>query len=1247
MSNKPYILGLDLGTNSIGWAVVDCEIEKTEDHQGKYAGYKPVSLRALNSRIFEDMLEAKNDVPKNQKRRAMRGARNRRAYYKQRRQGLVKILLENNLLPEEYSQAPEKTLNEIDRRYAERKLGKDWSKKWKATEKAYCSPYAMRNFALEEKLEPYELGRLLLHLQRRRGYFSNRGAKYIELIKLLNLETPEDDNETLSDEEKKETKKTKNVLEGIAQLSEELGGRTLGQFIWQKSQAEKMPPQRVTLFEFEQSKTRKGGEEVIKRLRFFAQREMYEEEFDRIWEKQNEFHKLNDELTQKIKDKIFHQRPLQLQKNKVGNCSIYPRKKRAAKMRLEFQEFRTLQVINNIKVAKEPLTAEQRNTLLEATNDPVKLNNEGRIPRREVGKILGVKSKEMNHDWDDDDREEKTGLPGNRTAQAISRSIGVSKWQEFSNDKKIELVEDLLTIHNPKDLYQRLVSCCWGFRRYQQGDDLTQGALGLTMNEQLEGGYGKHSLKAIKELLLHMRKGTDYRAAVEKIGKRENITKDLLDHEDIPNIANPIVQKALFEVRRVVNAVIKHYGKPAIIRMEMAQDMKSSKKHRREITEQQKANRKANEGAEKEILEWHKGDNVKVSLDAVRGGLRQVRLKDRQKYKMWKEQGELCPFCRKEIGFNQLFSGEAEIAHIRPYAVFRQSYMNTVVSCRTCNATQGKRTPYEAWGHEKSRWKEIEAFAKKTFTKEKFLFLKCKNILKEKHSQKEEEEEDFVERQLNDTRYIVTASKKVLEKYGVPIDVTSGGATNELRKKLGLHNILPKDPASGPYEIDKETGELLLYKANKAEKSRQDHRHHAVDAFVVAITNRAMLQAMIKAHQAKQDGKTPSKKKPLRLPESWKGGDNLRNLLKKKLNATVVSHMTKRKVWGALHDETLYGKSHFEQPLNIESMKPNILRKVQKIAEAEANGEESWIVDEELRASLLQWAKETQNREPADRALPDWKGKKLREFVYKIPCLTIRKELKGELLSKLGEEWKPGKSGKTGKTGVHTWVAEKFVHHALYQWLKEHNLVGKTAKAIDAKLKETPPRIINKQGNPGEVIRRVRMAQALTDSYVKIANSHVRPGSNHHFILFHNGKEGKDKERRFQVVTMLEAAKRASAGKPVVDKEPPPEWEREWRYELHLCVNDLVRCEELSIFDDESRFAPEHRDTPYFRVQSISGSGKRPDLSLRHHSISGTDPKMRWGLWRIKSLKNIKCKRAQPGVLGLLPDDSQNDRDRL
>ncbi len=124
------------------------------------------------------------------------------------------------------------------------------------------------------------------------------------------------------------------------------------------------------------------------------------------------------------------------------------------------------------------------------------------------------------------------------------------------------------------------------------------------------------------------------------------------------------------------------------------------------------------------------------------------------------------------------------------------------------------------------------------------------------------------------------------------------------------------------------------------------------------------------------------------------------------------------------------------------------------------------------------------------------------------------------------------------------------------------------------------------------------------------------------------------------MVTMLEAAKRASAKKPVVAKEPPQEWEGEWHYELDICVNDMVRWEDMSIFENEEKFAPEHGETPYFRVQKMCGVEDRNkiDLSLRHHSISGTGSK--WGKWRISSLARINLTRVQVGNLGLLPNDS-------
>ncbi len=1237
-----YILGLDIGANSIGWAVVDCEKEEGEHHQGIYAGYKPTRLRALNSRIFEDMLDAKTKVPKNQKRRSARGARNRRSYYKKRRKELIKTLKAAGFLPKSYKrQTSESILNEIDRTFAERKLGKPWSKDWTAADKTYRSAYAMRNFALEEKLEPFELGRLLLQLQRRRGYFSNRGAKYIELIRHLSLEALEDDEKSMSAEEKKESGP---VLAAISELDKQLDGRTLGQFIWQEAKEKQIPPQRITLFEFEKTQIRKE-EKIIESLQFRAQREMYEQEFDAILNKQNSFHDMDNETIKAIKKAIFHQRPLQLQKGKVGNCNIYPRKKRAALMRLEMQECRIWQMINNIKIGKQPLSEEQRQTLFTLANDPDKLNKSGRIAWKEITKALGVKQHNYSRG---DDGEGKTGLIGNRTAQAISACIGKDQWRALSPKDKIALVEDLLSIHNKRALYKRLVGY-WGFARYESGDDPAKGALGLVMNEQLEDGYGKHSLKAINALLEHLREGKDYYAAVKEIGALESIAKPIrevaedyvLSVDSVPEIANPTVQKALYEIRRVVNAIVKLYGKPAIIRLEMARDMKSSKKHRREIESQQKQNRKNNEEAEKEILKHFKSKDSNITLEILRNkAASRVQIEDRNKYKMWREQGCRCPYCGEGISIGDLFSGEAEIEHILPYTGFRQSYMNTVVSCRNCNQTKAKRTPYEAWGHTE-RWSHIEKFAKAKYAKNKGLYPKQRNILKKEHNP--EDEEAFVERQLNDTRYIATASKKMLDNYGVPVDVNNGMATGELRRLFGLNTVLPREPDTGAYEktdekIDTETGEILQYSAKKVEKikSRQDHRHHAVDAFVIAMTDRAMLKAMIEVHKQQQDT-DPShketkedwiKRKRLVLPENWQDDDNLHDLLKSRLDDTVVSHMTKRKVWGALHEETLYRKSHFKQSLKLDT-KSGTLKKVQKIAQVEAGGNTPWIANEPLRANLLEWATNMQELTLAKRSLPNWNGNKLYEFAYQTPCVSNRKSLVdwANGLSKLNADWQPG-------TG--TWIAEKSIHDVLFRWLKKHNLLGKEANAIKKKLDSDPPYIRNKKGH-SIIIKRVSLADRLTDSYVKMGNSYVTPGSNHHFVLFHNGKEGEEKQRRIRMETMLDTAKRASAGQPIVVKEPSSEWEGEWHYELHLCVNDIVRCEDMSIFDDNEKFAPEHKKTPYFRVQTMnSESDKKIDLRLRHHSISGTDSN--WGLWRIQSLNNIELTKVQLGNLGLLPD---------
>ena len=135
-------LGLDLGTNSIGWALLEYD-----DNQ------QPQKLIACGSRIFQEAVEAKTGTPKNHARRSARAARKLVARRKQRRDKLLNLLLRNNLLPKDAAERNGLLLDNQDN-----------------------NPYLLRKRGLDEKLEPHQFGRALYHLPQRRGFQSNRKA---------------------------------------------------------------------------------------------------------------------------------------------------------------------------------------------------------------------------------------------------------------------------------------------------------------------------------------------------------------------------------------------------------------------------------------------------------------------------------------------------------------------------------------------------------------------------------------------------------------------------------------------------------------------------------------------------------------------------------------------------------------------------------------------------------------------------------------------------------------------------------------------------------------------------------------------------------------------------------------------------------------------------------------------------------------------------------------------------------------
>jgi len=128
-------LGLDVGTNSIGWALIDTDAGRIID---------------LGSRIFSDGRDPKSGASLAVDRRDARAARRRRDRYLGRRSAFLEALIRHGLMPE----AAEET----------RLL-------------AAKDPYVLRARALDEPLTPHEIGRALFHLNQRRGFKSNRKAE--------------------------------------------------------------------------------------------------------------------------------------------------------------------------------------------------------------------------------------------------------------------------------------------------------------------------------------------------------------------------------------------------------------------------------------------------------------------------------------------------------------------------------------------------------------------------------------------------------------------------------------------------------------------------------------------------------------------------------------------------------------------------------------------------------------------------------------------------------------------------------------------------------------------------------------------------------------------------------------------------------------------------------------------------------------------------------------------------------------
>ena len=275
------------------------------------------------------------------------------------------MLQDAGFLPKEWDAA---AANKVDRAFAARVVGKPEAE-WTETDCHWASPFAMRAHGLDNPLEPHEFGRVILHLHRRRGFRSNRGAKYLDLLRELGRSdmdpTADDRSEGMAGESKEDKDERKRVLGGIQELDKAMsarGSRTVGEHVWKLARESQDAPARITTSAVHFAR-KEGGKtpDGMEKVAFYARRDMTETEFDLVCKKQmgSGLAGLNNAMRNKICKAVFEQFPVQsppppsrrlkhLRYNAVGECALEPGRRRADAAALASQEFRTWAVVNNI-----------------------------------------------------------------------------------------------------------------------------------------------------------------------------------------------------------------------------------------------------------------------------------------------------------------------------------------------------------------------------------------------------------------------------------------------------------------------------------------------------------------------------------------------------------------------------------------------------------------------------------------------------------------------------------------------------------------------------------------------------------------------------------------------------------------------------------------------------------------------------------------------------------------------------------
>ena len=816
----PLVFGLDIGTTSVGFAVIE--------HDSKLTTGK---IHRLGVRIFPEARDPKG-VPLNQERRQARLRRRQLRRRRERRRLLGDQLRAAGLLPSRNSS--------------------DWDRAMKR------DPYDLRRRAFEgETLSPHEIGRAIYHLAQRRHF---RGRDIDEVSDTA------DDAADKADE-KKATSAREQTVQALKR-----DGKTLGAWL-----AERGPHER------------KRGEH--------ATRDIVEDEFDTVW-----MPFVPEPFRSSVRDAIFVQRPVFWRLNTFGKCRFVPDAPLCPKGSWLSQQRRMLEKLNNLALAggnQRPLDPEERQAILSRLQTQASMTWPGvRRALAPLYRARGEPGEERALKFNLEEGGEKK-LLGNPVEAKLADIFG-SDWQEHPRKQEIrdslpqrtwqadyEQVGDRRVIILPKA--KRAVRRAELVQNFVAEFGLSDAQATKIETMKLPSGWEPYSIEALQVMLPLLEDGMRFGDLVtspdregwraETFPGREQPTGEVFDRlpspadreerEHVAGLRNPTVARTRNELRKVVNNLIGLYGKPDLIHVEVARDVGNSKRQRKEKASgirRQERRRKA----ARETLQQN--------------GIAEPTRADVEKWMLWEECGHRCPYTGDTISFDALFrTGDFDVEHIWPRSrSLNNGFRNKTLCRKDVNLQKGNHTPYEFFRSNEEEW---DAFANRLAGMKAPKGGTGMSPGKIRRFLAPSIPENFATRQLNDTGYAAREAVAYLKKLWpdqgpkapVKVFAVSGRLTGHLRRLWRLNNILAED----------------------SEKTRADHRHHAIDALTVACCHPGMTQKLSRHWQEEDDPRAPQPN----LPPPW---ETIRSDAERAVAAIIVSHRVRKKVSGQLHKETIY-----------------------------------------------------------------------------------------------------------------------------------------------------------------------------------------------------------------------------------------------------------------------------------------------------------------------------------------------------